>query len=101
MLGAYKVNPLGLDLSDFKIVWVDNIPFFAPKDMDLLEEKYLIASQLTLMFNQKSVDNVLKNYLSEFEESRSNNLKTREEIVIEGVLNLSKQVYSGRWSNLR
>lgn len=94
MLGNYEVNSLGLDLSDFKIVWVDNIPFFVPKDMDVLEEKYLIASQLTLMFNQKSVDNVLKRYMSDFEENRSGITSTLEEKVIEETLALSKQVYS-------
>jgi hypothetical protein len=94
MLGAFEINSLGLDLSDFKIVWVDNIPFFVPKDMNVLEEKYLVASQMTLMFNQKSVDNVLKNYLSEFETSISDIKKTQEEIVIEQTLDLSKQVYS-------
>ncbi|MDJ0365225.1 hypothetical protein QMK33_08675 [Hymenobacter sp. H14-R3] len=94
MVGAYDINSLGLDLSDFKIVWVDNVPFFVPKDMDVLEEKYLFASQLTLMFSQKSVDNVLKNYLSGFEESRSSITSSQEEILIEGILNISKQTYN-------
>lgn len=84
-------NNFGFDLSEFRIIWVGEIPFFAPKYLSILQEKYLIASQLTLLLRNVSVDNILKNWMDDFEDDRQNNKPDKEFILLNDILNCARE----------
>ncbi|MBF9253747.1 hypothetical protein I2I11_10620 [Pontibacter sp. 172403-2] len=81
----------GIDISEMKIIRIGfGTPFLVPKDLTIEEEKYLIASQLTIAFGNKSVDNILKKDLADFEKTKTLNESNEKEKLLDGALELSK-----------
>lgn len=81
----------GIDISDMKIIRIGfGVPFLVPKDLTIDEEKYLRASQLTIALGNKSIDNILKNNLSDFETTRTTNVLNDKEKLLNEALGLSK-----------
>ena len=67
------------------------MPFFVPDYLSITQEKYLIASQLTLLLQNSSVDNVLKNWMDDFEKIRQTHEKDAKFSLLEEVLGFSRQ----------
>ncbi|MDR6966365.1 hypothetical protein J2X31_000358 [Flavobacterium arsenatis] len=81
-------NDYDLDLGDFNVLWAGFTPILVPSNFTHEEEKYLLASQLTLALGNSSVDNVLKKYLSDFGENESSSEKKSD--IIQEVINFAK-----------
>ena len=71
-------------------MWVDNIPFIVPSHLSLTQEKYLIASQLTVLMRNTSVDNVLKNWFEGFEEERKKDDQDPKLVLVDEILSVSR-----------
>lgn len=80
-----------IDLSEMKILKIGfGTPFLIPKDLTLEEVKYLVASQLTIAFGNKSVDNTLKVYLSDIDDNQRMSKVCEKEELLNDVLEISK-----------
>lgn len=81
---------MDFDLSKYKAVRFGEDYVFIPNHFSKLQEKYLIASQLTLALQNKSVDNVLKTYMKDYD--LEENIEVSEGFqLLEKLLNLSRK----------
>lgn len=85
------IRNYNLDLSEFRVVWAGETPFLVPNRLTLNEEKYLIASQLTLALRNVSVDNVLKNLMNEFEIGRKSFKRDKIIKLLDDVLKTARE----------
>lgn len=79
-----------IDLSDYKVVWAGFWPILIPSTFTLEQEKYLLASQKTLLLNNSSVDNVLKNWMTNFEKNRLSHKPDEKLKLIDDILLFAK-----------
>jgi hypothetical protein len=82
---SFKVQYLNIDLSEYRATHVAGIPILIPEYFSLTQEKYLIASQMTLYLQNKSVDYFLKRYCQDYEEKRENSQDEKDRILTEAL----------------